>query len=125
MSDFASARDHCGIDGPKPYDFIWFGAMDGPKPYEFIRFGAMDVTKSYEFIGFGAPPGKAPVEPPRVVGPGFRAGGPPRDRRPRQIPTGKWPRALPYPLGGVAPASRGLQAKTSRDASLETKLICF
>ena len=29
--------------------------MDGPKPYEFIGFGAMDVTKPYEFIGFWYP----------------------------------------------------------------------
>ena len=40
--------------GPKPYEFIGFGAMDVTKPYEFIGFGAMDVTKPYECIGTGA-----------------------------------------------------------------------
>ncbi len=43
--------------GPKPYQFIGFGAIDGPKPYEFIGFGAIDGPKPYEFIGFGAPGG--------------------------------------------------------------------
>ena len=40
--------------GPKPYEFIRFGAMEVTKPYEFTGFGAMDVTKPYKFIGFGA-----------------------------------------------------------------------
>ncbi len=44
---------HFGIHGPKPYEFIGFGAVEVTKPYEFIGFGAMDVTKPYEFMGFG------------------------------------------------------------------------
>ncbi len=40
--------------GPKPYEFIGFGALHGSKPYEFIRFGALHGPKPYEFIVFGA-----------------------------------------------------------------------
>ncbi len=37
----------------KPYKFMWFGNIHGPKPYEFMGFGAMGVTKPYKFIWFG------------------------------------------------------------------------
>ena len=40
------------LHGPKPYEFIRFGALHGPKPYDFVGFGSLHGPKPYEFIGF-------------------------------------------------------------------------
>ncbi len=31
-------------DGPKPYNFIWFGEIHGPEPFKFIGFGDIHGT---------------------------------------------------------------------------------
>ncbi len=38
--------------GPKPYEFIGFGAIQGPKRYKFIGSGGIHGPKPYELIGF-------------------------------------------------------------------------
>ncbi len=33
--------------GPKPYEFIGFGAMAGPKPYEFILQNTLEKVGGF------------------------------------------------------------------------------
>ncbi len=56
---YPTAAAHSGgdIDGPKPYEFIWFGDIHGPEPYEFIWFGDIDGPKHIRFPFMG---GKGP-----------------------------------------------------------------